>query len=556
MRGAQASNAVREFAHKLATAQSESYKINLVKTFPIPNNKEDIFEFMLLASTNFDHMYYASHRDEEDVSDAWLIKIEQCYNKAQILFSKDDPDFLKIREMYEKTKFICNEATKRYNKLVKKRQNADRNRKLTIGAICFAGVLLIIGVVVITILSNMGAINFRSNAIKIELSSSDFIGQSHEEIIALLAEKGFTNITSQENEWSPYLAAGKITDISIDGNNKFYKITKFENDAPIILTHTGYPKDIAIKADISTLIGKNYTVVVDYFEDLGFANVQTKAEAWNPSLSQLSVLKISINGSEQIGSNATFKQDAKVVITYNAKPQEININISSDKLLNQHYDNVVQFFREKGFIDVEVIESTDWDYNFEINFVTKISVNSIENFDANTKFSQDAKIVITYNTSPKSIRIGTNSEGFEGENYQMVLEALKQLGFVDIETNGTTWDYRIDSNVVTAISINGETSFSLNDSFLQDAKIIITFNPPPQEVKIGFSSEDVKGKNYEDIVKLLEDSGFVYIEAKEEAWSLFHKSKTIKTIIINGVEAFVAEDCFSQDAIIQITYYK
>ena len=183
-------------------------------------------------------------------------------------------------------------------------------------------------------------------------------------------------------------------------------------------------------------------------------------------------------------------------------------------------------------------------------------LNSIENFDANTKFSQDAKIVITYNTSPKSIRIGTNSEGFEGENYQMVLEALKQLGFVDIETNGTTWDYRIDSNVVTAISINGETSFSLNDSFLQDAKIIITFNPPPQEVKIGFSSEDVKGKNYEDIVKLLEDSGFVYIEAKEEAWSLFHKSKTIKTIIINGVEAFVAEDCFSQDAIIQITYYK
>ena len=38
----------------------------------IPNTKEDIFEFMLLASSNFDAFYYATHLHVEDISDAWL----------------------------------------------------------------------------------------------------------------------------------------------------------------------------------------------------------------------------------------------------------------------------------------------------------------------------------------------------------------------------------------------------------------------------------------------------------------------------------------------------
>ena len=75
-------------------------KIDLIKTFPIPNTKEDILEFMILASSNFDSEYYNSHLDEEDISDAWLAKVKQCYQKAVLVFG-EDKEFLKVEKIYQ-----------------------------------------------------------------------------------------------------------------------------------------------------------------------------------------------------------------------------------------------------------------------------------------------------------------------------------------------------------------------------------------------------------------------------------------------------------------------
>ena len=45
---------------------------------------------MLLASSNFDASYYATHLHEEDISDAWLSKVEQCYEKAKLTFTNQN----------------------------------------------------------------------------------------------------------------------------------------------------------------------------------------------------------------------------------------------------------------------------------------------------------------------------------------------------------------------------------------------------------------------------------------------------------------------------------
>ena len=73
-------------------------KISLISTFPIPNTREDILEFMILASANFDEKYYLSHLSEEDISDAWLSKIKQCYEKARIVLSGED--LIKVEKIY------------------------------------------------------------------------------------------------------------------------------------------------------------------------------------------------------------------------------------------------------------------------------------------------------------------------------------------------------------------------------------------------------------------------------------------------------------------------
>lgn len=112
IRGVKSSHSLQEFSLTLSRIENDKQKIELIKSFPIPNTKEDVMEFMLLASTNFN-----VEQNESDIlankgiSDAWLTKIKQSYQKAELLFG-DSEDFFKIKESYDA---ICSKikATKR-----------------------------------------------------------------------------------------------------------------------------------------------------------------------------------------------------------------------------------------------------------------------------------------------------------------------------------------------------------------------------------------------------------------------------------------------------------
>lgn len=79
--------------------QKNNEKANLICNYPVPNTKEDILEFFLLASSNIDN----KHGNDNVVSNAWITKLNQIYQKAEILFG-DDPEFERIKRLYEKKK--------------------------------------------------------------------------------------------------------------------------------------------------------------------------------------------------------------------------------------------------------------------------------------------------------------------------------------------------------------------------------------------------------------------------------------------------------------------
>lgn len=99
LRGKRSSNSIREFAQKLLQVGTESEKISVIRNFPIPNTKEDIFEFMILASSNFETESSREGNIQKEISQAWSAKIEQSYQKARLLFGNDE-DFLKIQNVY------------------------------------------------------------------------------------------------------------------------------------------------------------------------------------------------------------------------------------------------------------------------------------------------------------------------------------------------------------------------------------------------------------------------------------------------------------------------
>ena len=117
IRGAKTNDSIRAFALSLAQAESDAQKINLIRSFPIPNTKEDVFEFLILAATNFNADQSLSDNGiKKDVSDAWLAKIEQSYQKAKLLFS-GEKDFSKIQNVYDQT----------YSQIKASQQSAKRN---------------------------------------------------------------------------------------------------------------------------------------------------------------------------------------------------------------------------------------------------------------------------------------------------------------------------------------------------------------------------------------------------------------------------------------------
>lgn len=110
---------------KSATELIDTSIANTIRSFAVPNTKEDVFEFMALATANIDvaivdEEFYDSDTPEERsqkiISKAWKAKSDQVYEKAKLTFG-DSPDFNKIKGIYN---------TKKREKMAK-----DRNEILT-----------------------------------------------------------------------------------------------------------------------------------------------------------------------------------------------------------------------------------------------------------------------------------------------------------------------------------------------------------------------------------------------------------------------------------------
>lgn len=122
LRGVNATSSVKEFEYRFEQAVSVDKKIDLIKTFAVPNAQEDLLEFAVLAAMNIDLDAYKTGDENTDdirLSNAWLAKLEQAHEKAQALFD-DTPIWNKIDGLYEKRIKALSEIKHKY----------DRNRTI------------------------------------------------------------------------------------------------------------------------------------------------------------------------------------------------------------------------------------------------------------------------------------------------------------------------------------------------------------------------------------------------------------------------------------------
>ena len=114
-RNAEVAQSVKEFAERVVWLQQNKAAdqvVSFIRNYAVPNTKEDIVEFMILASSNIDIGLYSLKlnsvpikerkmvRSRLLISEAWISKMEQVYHKATISLG-NDPETQRVKDIYE-----------------------------------------------------------------------------------------------------------------------------------------------------------------------------------------------------------------------------------------------------------------------------------------------------------------------------------------------------------------------------------------------------------------------------------------------------------------------
>lgn len=104
LRNSTTSNYIQEFSKQLERATTVQQKEEIIRHFIIPNTKEDIYEFMILAAANIE--------TDGKNSDAWFAKLEQAYQKSKIIWKDStvlkpiEGVYFKANQQYQKNKRV------------------------------------------------------------------------------------------------------------------------------------------------------------------------------------------------------------------------------------------------------------------------------------------------------------------------------------------------------------------------------------------------------------------------------------------------------------------
>lgn len=269
------SASVQKLYEKLEVVVSIDEKAMLIRNYPVPNTKEDILEFMILASSNI------NGETHKNLFDAWVSKFEQTYNKAKMVL-KNDYCYEQIEEIYKKTKInIAKGRTSHIINSIKKTSLALYKIMpnsvfaiVTIGLIIlniihlingsFAGINIIFTAMILGVTysitekkhktTNKNVVSTDKNngfanqplksekaEVKIPFSLVGGTTENYIKVEQLFIGAGFTNVKVvplDDLTFGIKNKVGEVDDIIIDGKEiSAYFRRKFNSDVPVVITY-------------------------------------------------------------------------------------------------------------------------------------------------------------------------------------------------------------------------------------------------------------------------------------------------------------------------------
>lgn len=160
----------------------------------------------------------------------------------------------------------------------------------------------------------------------------------------------------------------------------------------------------------------------------------------------------------------------------------------------------------------------------------------------------------------KQTPVGFDSNSISGKPYEVIVADLVEAGFKNITTQplgDLSPDAKLYVGVVDHVSIDGEISFTTDTEYPNDVKIVIYYHSikmilPPM------SSHAAKGENFNDVLLLYQDAGFVNTKLEvidDLIFGWFAKDGSVESIAIDGETKFSIEQSYRPDVEVVITYH-
>lgn len=403
--------------------------------------------------------------------------------------------------------------------------------------------------------------------VKSPYASSEVNGLDYQKVTDKFDEAGFDSIEYTKldiDSVNELTKAGQVENVTIKGKNRFDKDDSFRSNAEVTITY--YTSDkTTVGLSSEEIVGDSLSDVRTHFERKGFCNIEYVEEKQLPSDEERGLVTgISVSGKTKFDDDFLCDINDKVVISYYSAKYDVELKVSCrENLLLSKYD--VNVYVDDELIDtiehgkslntVIGLEAGKHQIRFEQEGDSTVKGETEFVADDNTKCK--FKVVCHYDyidiDEIMYIKVPVSSTGAQDYTYKKLKKMFEDAGFSKIEIKKVA---DLDStnlkmkNKVEAIKIGNNVSFTEEDKFFENTKIIITYHSPI-EVELPSSL----GMNYDEYILALQNAGFVDVSSKSyETDTEGIVNGSVNKVIVNG-EVASSGDKVAIDKKISVEYY-
>jgi len=305
---------------------------------------------------------------------------------------------------------------------------------------------------------------------------------------------------------------------------------------------------VQIPVDTSYVVGLEYTELKEIFEDAGFENIRIVPDetGWEESGTVRTVL---IDGKNSFNKDAYVEPDTMVEIRYSSLAR-VDISKFLDGWQDCEYGDIKTVLQNNKFTGI-TLNPIDTSEKAQDKKVCELVLNGQTYTNGRCYIPLNAPIEISYYTL--KITIGSSNAQYMGQDYNNVVDSLKEDGFTNVQTEEvkTGW---AKGNSVISVMINNSTSFDIGQTYEPGVKIVVKYSSNDR-VEVTNRFKDWKTTNYSTVQSALKSAGFTNVTVVAKDTSDKSQNQMIASLTFNG-EAYTGGDCFLQkSAPIVIEYY-